>query len=142
MTQRRDCKAITASGQPCPNAAQAESDYCFTHDPTKAGPRARAHARGGRRARIRHAGNLSAIPAQIRSLADTLMLLDYCLAELLAHENSISRARAILQLAGEYRATLAVGELEARIAAIEQALAAAPAARRNGKPVAASAAVS
>lgn len=140
MAERRDCKGMTARNRPCPNPAQSDSDYCFTHDPKKAAQRAHAHARGGRRARVRHAGAVSAIPAKIRSLDDVCALLDYARAEVMVHENSLTRARVLVQMAGEYRATLAVAELEARIAAIESALSAAPAAGRNGKPVAAGAA--
>lgn len=44
---RTPCTATTADGNPCPNAALAGGQFCFTHDPDKAAERDEARKRGG-----------------------------------------------------------------------------------------------
>ena len=41
------CSATTADGNPCPNAALAGRQFCFTHDPSKTAEREEARNRGG-----------------------------------------------------------------------------------------------
>jgi hypothetical protein len=67
-------------------------------------------------------------PATIRDLPGVLALLDYCAAELVAADNSITRAKALITLAGAYTEAIRTGELEQRLAALEAALAE----RQNG----------
>lgn len=55
-----------------------------------------------------------------------MTILDYTLRELLEMENSIQRARALIALVGGYVDAVKVGELEARMIAIESALKARP----------------
>ena len=122
MGKPKLCKGVTKQGRSCPNPVQHGRDYCYTHDPGKGRERAEAHARGGARTRINHAGDVASVPGQIRTLEGCLLLLDYTRAEVMAAENSLDRARVLISLAGEYRQALAVGELENRIAALEAAL--------------------
>lgn len=115
------CKANTKSGQPCPNKPSA-SGYCFTHDPTRGGERAKARKRGGTNRRIGHAGDTEALPKQVRTLPDVLMILDYALAEALPLENGVQRGRLLISIAHAFIEAIKVGEMEARLDAIERAL--------------------
>lgn len=120
------CKAKTQSGKPCAMAAMKESKYCFTHNPNAAAARAKAHKLGGARTRVGHGSDGSNIPENIKTIAQAMTILDYTLRELLEMENSIQRARALIALVGGYVDAVKVGELEARMIAIEAALKARP----------------
>jgi hypothetical protein len=113
------CKAMKKNGQPCNAWAQGEGGFCFMHDPARAGERSAARKLGGFVTRARHGSDASALPGRIRSLDDVLLILDYTLQELLSVENSIVRARALIALAGEYRAAITDSELVDRLAALE-----------------------
>jgi hypothetical protein len=58
----------------------------------------------------------------VRTLADVLAVLDYGMAELLEHENSIQRVRVLATLASAFIEAIKIGELETRLAAIEAAM--------------------
>ena len=113
------CQARTASGDPCRMSALAESDFCFSHDPAIATERARARKLGGRNRHTPHVGDPESIPAKIETIRDAGAILSYTLAELLAHENSIPRARALLAIFDSFVKAIEIGELEQRIAALE-----------------------
>ncbi len=120
------CKAKTKTGARCNMAAIKGGAYCFTHDPASGAKRAAAHKLGGARTRVKHGGSAETIPANIKTIADAMTILDYTLRELLEMENSIQRARALIALVGGYVDAVKVGELEARMIAIESALKARP----------------
>lgn len=113
------CKAKTKEGIPCQMAAQKGERYCFTHSPSSGAKRAKAHSIGGHHRRIGHAGDVSALPANIRSVDDVMLLLDYTLKETLPQENGINRARVLISLSAAYLSALSVGELEKRIEILE-----------------------
>lgn len=50
MTERRQCRAVTASGAPRRMIPQHDSDYCFNHDEAWAERRKEWRSRGGRNA--------------------------------------------------------------------------------------------
>jgi hypothetical protein len=114
------CKAINRDGQPCGAYALSGSDYCFMHDPSQAAKRAEARKLGGQRQRANHSG--AVCPVTVQNMGDVLALLDYSLAESLRLENSLARGRLLVSLAGAYIEALQVGELEARIEALESVL--------------------
>ena len=116
------CKAKSQSGKPCQAQAIKNNDYCFIHDPASGTARALARKRGGERHRIPHAGNDASIPARIRSIEDSMTILDYTLAEIIPMENSIQRGRLLIALCAGFVDALKVGELEVRLLAIENAL--------------------
>lgn len=95
---------------------------CSFHSPAYAGRRAEGHKRGGQRHRIPHKGDLTVLPERVRTLEGVLSILNYTLMELLAHENSIVRARALIALSSAFIAAISAGELEARLDAVESAL--------------------
>lgn len=118
---KRTCKGKLRSGKPCPNAA-GKSNYCFVHDPAQGKERAEARKRGGQRRRVPHGGNADSIPKQVRTLDDVLAVLDYSLVEALPMENSIQRGRLLVQIAHAFIEAIKTGELEQRLAAVEQLL--------------------
>ncbi len=116
------CKSRTENGQRCRAKVLKNSAFCFMHDPANGKARAEARKRGGERRRVLHAGNSENIPTQVRTVADTLLILDYTLAETIPMENSIARGRLLIALSEAYIRALEVGELEKRIEEIENAL--------------------
>lgn len=115
------CQATRADGKPCQSWPIRNSSFCFIHSPENASKRAEARRRGGLNRQTAHGGDAGNVPARIRSLTDVLELLDYSRAEIMALENGVNRGRLLLALAAEYRQSIQVGEMEARIAALEAA---------------------
>jgi len=115
------CQGLTKIGQPCLARAGA-SGFCYFHDPTRAPDRAVAHKLGGLRRRAGHGGDPAGLPQKVRTLADVLTILDFTLAEALPLENSIARGRLLVAIAGEFIKAIQVGEFEARLMAVENAL--------------------
>lgn len=117
MTSR--CAATTRAGGRC-QAHPGRDGFCVFHSPTHAEARAIGHRLGGERHRVPHAGDADALPKKIRTLEDVLGLLDYGVAEMLPMENSGERGRLIVALAHAYSEAIKAGELEQRVAALEQ----------------------
>lgn len=122
----RTCKAKTTSGAPCAMAALKGDDYCYTHSAGAAAARAKSRKKGGQRTRPGHGSDGANIPENITTIAQAMTILDYTLRELLQLENSVQRARALIALVGGYVDAVKVGEIEARMIAIEAALKARP----------------
>ena len=122
-TANRQCKAKNRRGEPCGAFAVADSDYCYWHDPTKARERAEARRRGGQ---ARHGRRISETefrpPVRVSGVDDIMSILERTILDLLRLENSISRARALIYAASVGLKALEVGELEERIAVLEQKL--------------------
>jgi len=114
------CQARTKSGEPCRAFPVEGSDYCFAHDPNLARKRKEARAAGGR---ARHGRNLTTSggePVKLASVADVCVLLERTARDLLTLENSVARARAVAYVCGQAVKALEVGDLEARIVALEE----------------------
>ena len=116
------CKGKTKSGAPCGMAALSGGKYCYTHEPTNARDRAQAHKLGGARTRVDHGSDGADLPTTPRTVNDAMIVLDYTLRELLPLENSIQRARTLIALVAGYIDAIKIGEMEARLAALESAL--------------------
>jgi hypothetical protein len=115
----KQCKGKTKSGQPCRMKPIGGGDFCFTHNPATRASQAEARKLGGFNRHTPHAGDLAIIPAEIRTIADAAKILSYVMAELLAMDNGIQRARALIALFDSFAKSIEIGELEARIAALE-----------------------
>ena len=100
-------------------AAIKSSKFCFAHSPSHGRKRAEARKRGGQRRRVPHAGDAASMPAQVRTLADAMLILDYCLAEVIPMENSIQRGRLLIALCEAYFRGIEVGGIEERLNALE-----------------------
>lgn len=114
-----ECEAVTKRGRVCGAHALRGSQYCYMHDPARASERSSARRLGGLR-RGSHAGQVSSLPAKVRTIEDILALLDYTREELSALDNGIPRARALVSLASEYRACLELSDIETRLARLEE----------------------
>lgn len=115
------CKAKTKTGEDCGGYAQAGSEYCYTHDPSRASERAAARKLGGHNRQTPHSTPYSG-PRQVRTLADVLQVLDYILGEALQLENSINRGRLLVSIAAEFTNAIKTGEMENRLIALEEIL--------------------
>jgi hypothetical protein len=120
------CKAKTQSGKPCKMRPLKGSRFCFNHDPAAAAQRAAARKHGGEARHNAHAGDLSTIPEEIGSVQDVRKILDYVRNELLVLENSIGRNRELRALSETYMRSFEIGEIEERLAALEEMLNAKP----------------
>jgi len=113
------CHGKTKSGQPCKMPAVNCGQFCFSHSPATRAQQAAARKRGGQN-RSRHAGNPLTIPSEIKSLDDANKLLVYTVQELLILDNGVARARTLLYAFEMCLKSFEIGELEARIKAIEE----------------------
>jgi hypothetical protein len=124
MTDRKmtstHCQAKTAQGKPCKMAALRGQTFCFNHSPAAAAERAQARRTGGQRSHTPHAGELGSIPGNIQTIQDARQILSYTLAELLAMDNGIARARALIAIFDSFIRSIELSEIEARLQALEQ----------------------
>jgi hypothetical protein len=116
------CKSTTKNGFSCRAQAIKGSRFCFVHDPGSGLARAKARKLGGERRRVGHAGDVTKIPSQVRSIDNVLAILDYTLAETLPLENSVQRGRLLVTICTAFVEVIRTGELESRLTAIENAL--------------------
>lgn len=114
---RLNCKAKTQGGKQCQAKARTGRAYCFTHDPASARDRAAAHRKGGQRTRTEHGA--AELPRQVNTIEQARGILEYTLAEIGNHENSLARARVLIALFDSFIKALEIGELEQRIKALE-----------------------
>lgn len=119
MTTQRTCEATRKNGEKCRMPPLQGSAYCWAHDPAKTRERAEARKRGGRMAH-RPAGEVGDV--DLRDVAAVLALIERAVRDTLALKNSVPRNRAIGALAGAALKALEVGEMEARIEALERAM--------------------
>lgn len=113
------CKAKTQSGAACKMGAMKGKSYCFTHSTETRAEQAKARRKGGENRHTPHYADASTLAGNVATLADANKILSYTLAEILGHDNSIARARVLLALYDSFVKSFEIGELEARIAALE-----------------------
>ena len=118
------CTAVRDDGSRCRAQALKNGEHCFMHDPGSGAARAQARRRGGERRRVGHAGDISQIPSQVRSMTDVMGILDYALTEALSLENSIQRGRLLVAVCAAFGEAIKTGELESRVIAIERSISA------------------
>jgi hypothetical protein len=99
------------------------SDRCFCHAPDQAPARARARKRGGQATRTPLLFPLPPEPSPLRDVASVQTLLEEVVHETRVQPNSAQRSRTIAVLLGVALRTLEIGELEARLAALEEQIA-------------------
>ena len=116
--QAKTCKAKTNGGKPCKAKPLTGRAYCFTHDPSNAKHRAQARLKGGLRTRTPHSGKT--LPEQVRTIDQAREILHYTLSEIENMPNSLPRARVLIALFDSFIKSIEIGELEERIAALEE----------------------
>jgi hypothetical protein len=102
--------------------AGSDPARCFNHAPERAPERAKARKRGGEATRTPHLFGLSAEPAALRDVGSVQTVLERTVHETLAQANGHERSRAIGALLMIALKALEVGELEGRLAALEEQL--------------------
>ena len=99
------------------------SRFCFAHDPRKGRERAAARKRGGRNRQTPGATEKLRRAVSLGNVASIRAVLEEVVADTLAQSNSAQRSRAMGYLLGVGLKALEVGELEARLEALEQRIA-------------------
>jgi hypothetical protein len=111
------CKAKTRTGARCTAYAVSDSQYCFTHAPERARERAQAHRRGGCN---RIAPKVGKWQGRIKTIDDALTFLnDLVIPDLIALENTVTRARALIAAIETAIKAIDAGEVERRLTALE-----------------------
>ena len=118
----KTCKGNRLSGERCSAPPLLNGDFCFWHDPAHEAEASEARRLGGvrrkREGTLQGAYDLDTLD----SVARIRRLLDIAVLDAVALENSVARARVLIAAALAAAKLLEVGELEARLEAIEAAL--------------------
>jgi hypothetical protein len=122
MVMKRTCRQIKANGERCRAAPLRDSEYCFMHDPSREQERDEARRLGGLRRRREKSVALVYQWLGLRSVQQIRRVLEVAVVDTLAQDNSPARSRALAYLASLALKALEVGELEERVAALEDAL--------------------
>jgi hypothetical protein len=121
MTNGKSCEALTTAGTPCAMAPLSDSAFCWSHDPARASERAAARRRGG--ANSSRAGPATDPgPVDLGSAEAIRALLAEETRATLRQVPSLRRSRAVVALLTLAVKLLEVGEMEARLGALEQQL--------------------
>ena len=119
---RRQCLGRTPTGQPCHSPPLHDSDYCLMHSPEHKQEAQDARRLGGLR-RKREVTVAGAYDYQgLETVTNIRRLLDIVAIDTLGMENGIARNRLLIYLALASLSLLKVGEMEDRLAALEQAI--------------------
>lgn len=117
---RRQCAAHLASGAPCRAAPLHDSEFCRMHSPEHAREVQEARRLGGLRRKRESTISTAYQFESLNSVEGIRRIVEVAVLDTLAMENSIARARTLAYLAQVALHTLEVGDLESRIAALEQ----------------------
>lgn len=132
MLARRQCAFVMPDGRSCRAGPQRDRPYCFAHDPERAAEAAEARRLGGLRRRKEGTIAVAYDLPGLDSVDGIRRLLDVVVTDGLGLENGIARLRVLIAAAGAATKLLEVGELEARVAALEGAQRTAPSELRGG----------
>ena len=139
----RDCTERRKDGNPCGMPPLADSEFCFAHDPRNRREAQAARRKGGVARQINQRGRAAKNtgeksgeksgnpPPLLRSVTDIQEVLEQAVGDVLALENSALRSRTLGYLSQIALRALEVGDLEARLNALESQLSAQPR-RRTG----------
>jgi hypothetical protein len=122
MLINRRCSYAKADGQPCRMAPLHDRPYCFSHDPERAEEAAEARRLGGLRRRKEGTITVAYDLPGLDSVAGIRRLLEIVVTDGLSLENGIARQRVLISTAVAAMNLLKVGEIEDRIATLEQAV--------------------
>jgi len=122
MLINRRCAYAKADGQPCRMAPLHDRPYCFSHDPERAEEAAEARRLGGLRRRKEGTITVAYDLPGLDSVAGIRRLLEIVVTDGLSLENGIARQRVLISTAVAAMNLLKVGEIEDRIATLEQAV--------------------
>ena len=119
----RGCEERNADGSPCGMAPMQAERWCFNHHPEKKAERAAARERGGKhRKRVRVVALPASEPVRLRSAGDVQDALERTVTEVLQLDPSPAKYRVLSNLYNLALRGIEVGEMENRLAALEQQL--------------------
>jgi hypothetical protein len=117
---RRRCEATNAQGLPCRSAPLSDAAFCRMHDPAHAEAVAEGRQLGGRRRR-REATLIAAYElGDISEVSGIQRILEIALHDALALDHGVARLRVIIHGVRAATDLLRVGDLEARLSALER----------------------
>jgi len=122
MLISRRCAYAKADGQPCRMAPLHDRPYCFSHDPERAADAAEARRIGGLRRKKEGTIAVAYDLPGLDSVAGIRRLLDIVVTDGIGLENGVARLRVLISTAVAAAKLLETGELETRIATLEQAI--------------------
>ena len=117
MTRR--CVFVMADGQGCRASPLRDGRHCFLHDPERAADAAEARRLGGLRRRRESTLEIAYELAGLDSVEGIRRLLEIVVADALSLDSGIGRLRVLIAAVSAAARLLDVGELEARIVALE-----------------------
>jgi len=120
MVMRRQWAFRGTSGEPCRAAPLKDGQFCWVHSPERVKEVQEARRLGGlRRKRESTISNAFQFES-ITSVEGIRRIVEVAVLDTLAMENSLSRNRTLAYLVQVALHTLEVGDIEARIAALEE----------------------
>jgi len=122
MVMKRTCRTVKANGEQFKAHPLRDSDYCFMHDPRRARERAEARRLGGLRRRREKATSQVFDWGGLEKVEEIQRILEVAIVDTLGLDNSPARSRTLGYLASLSLKALEIGELEARVSALEQIL--------------------
>lgn len=119
---KRVCEHRHASGEPCGAPPIRGERYCFWHHPEYATEAAEAQRLGGMRSRREKTVTGAYQLGEIDTIGGLHRVLEIAVLDCLGLDNSIARARTLGYLVGIGLKASEMGELEARLKALEAAV--------------------
>ena len=115
----RGCHYTLPEGRQCEAPALRGEQFCYVHEPGKADEVAEARRLGGLRRRRERTLAVAHNLTGVRTMDDLFRLVEIAVLDGLGLENSIARSRLLLAGAATGAKLLEVGDLAARVAALE-----------------------
>jgi hypothetical protein len=119
---RRTCAFIKQGGERCRQSPLQDEDFCFWHSPEHEKEAAEARRLGGMRRRREKTVEGAYDLEGLETVAGIRRVLDIAVSDALGLENSLNRSRVLISAAAAAARLLEVGELEERLASLEEGL--------------------
>jgi hypothetical protein len=118
QADKKKCKGAKPDGSCCTVAALPGSDFCFFHDPARAGERQEAQALGGRRHCMKTL-NADAPDVKVEDCQDVRLLIAETINQVRKGAIDPRVANAVGYLANVFIKAVEQGDLESRLKEIE-----------------------
>jgi len=116
----RQCAFRSATGKPCRAAPLRDGEFCLMHSPERVKEVQEARRLGGLRRRRESTISSAYQFDSLNSVEGIRRIVEVAVLDTLSMENSIARSRTLAYLAQVALRTLEIGDLETRIADLEE----------------------
>jgi len=116
----RQCAFRSAIGKPCRAAPLRDGEFCLMHSPERVKEVQEARRLGGLRRRRESTISSAYQFDSLNSVEGIRRIVEVAVLDTLSMENSIARSRTLAYLAQVALRTLEIGDLETRIADLEE----------------------